>query len=124
MREYALIILNMLKYACVYLNKQSSEYTRRILNVFDAVHTMRSLILKVISMLTKQLHKMQYLEYLIFFLCNKKKKKKIAEQNLRDEIRNLICKISFLKNSTRHNYSNVNSQVYLTNYKSIIKLKN
>ena len=42
MREYALIMLNMLEYACIYLNKQSSKYTR-ILNVSDGVHSIRSL---------------------------------------------------------------------------------
>ena len=35
-------MLNMLEYACIYLNKQSSEYAR-ILNVSDAVHIIRSL---------------------------------------------------------------------------------
>ena len=41
MREYALIMLNMLEYACIYLNKQSFEYAR-IPNVSDAVHSIRS----------------------------------------------------------------------------------
>ena len=40
--EYGLIKLNMLEYACIYLNKQGSEY-RRILNVSDAVDSIRSL---------------------------------------------------------------------------------
>ena len=40
--EYALITLNMFEYACIYLNKQSSEYAR-IPNVSDAVHSIRSL---------------------------------------------------------------------------------
>ena len=40
--EYAWIILNMLEYACIYLNKQSSEYTR-FLNVSDGVYSARSL---------------------------------------------------------------------------------
>ena len=48
MCEYAIIILNMLEYACIYLNKQSSEYTR-ILNVSDAVHS------KVTVHITEQL---------------------------------------------------------------------
>ena len=42
MREYALITLNMIEYAGIYLKKQSSEYAR-ILNVSDAVHNIRSL---------------------------------------------------------------------------------
>ena len=42
MREYALIMLNILEYACIYLNKLSFEYVR-ILNVSDAVHSIRLL---------------------------------------------------------------------------------
>ena len=34
---YALVMLNMLEYAWIYLNKQSCEYAR-ILNMTDAVH--------------------------------------------------------------------------------------
>ena len=34
MHQYALIMLNMLEYASIYLNKQSSEYGR-ILNVMQ-----------------------------------------------------------------------------------------
>ena len=45
MSEYALITLNVIEYADVYLKKQSAEYTRIILNVSDAVHSIRSLIL-------------------------------------------------------------------------------
>ena len=33
MREYTLIMLNMLEYACIYLNKQSSEYAK-IMHVY------------------------------------------------------------------------------------------
>ena len=40
--EYALIMLNILEYACIYLNKLSFEYVR-ILNVSDAVHSIRLL---------------------------------------------------------------------------------
>ena len=36
MHEYVLIMLNMLEYVCIYLNKQSSQYPR-VLNVSDAV---------------------------------------------------------------------------------------
>ena len=43
MREYPLMMLNMIEYADVYLKKQSAEYARIILNVFDAVHSIRSL---------------------------------------------------------------------------------
>ena len=39
---YTLIMLNMLESNCVNRNKQSSEYAR-ILNVLDAVHSIRSL---------------------------------------------------------------------------------
>ena len=39
-REYILIMLNMLEYISLYLNKQSSEYAR-ILNMCGAVHSMR-----------------------------------------------------------------------------------
>ena len=42
MREYALIMLNILEYACIYLNKLSFEYVRT-LNVSDAVHSIRLL---------------------------------------------------------------------------------
>ena len=42
MREYGLIMLNILEYACIYLDKQSSEYAR-VLNVSDTVHSIRSL---------------------------------------------------------------------------------
>ena len=42
MHEYALIMLNMLEPACIYLNKQKSEHTR-ILNASDVVHSLRSL---------------------------------------------------------------------------------
>ena len=43
MSEYALITLNVIEYADVYLKKQSAEYARIILNVSDAVHNIRSL---------------------------------------------------------------------------------
>ena len=42
MREYASIMLNMIEYAGIYLKKQSVEYAK-ILNVSDAVHSIRSL---------------------------------------------------------------------------------
>ena len=42
MREYASVTLSMLEYASIYLKKQSAEYGT-ILNVSDAVHSMRSL---------------------------------------------------------------------------------
>ena len=42
MREYGLIILNILEYACIYRNKQSSKHAK-ILNVSGALHSMRSL---------------------------------------------------------------------------------
>ena len=42
MREYALITLNMIEYAGIYLKKQSVEYAG-ILNVSDPVHSIRSL---------------------------------------------------------------------------------
>ena len=35
-------MLNMIEYASIYLKKQSAEYAR-ILNVLDAVHSIRSL---------------------------------------------------------------------------------
>ena len=38
MREFILIILNMIHYAGIYLKNQSAEYAR-FLNVSDAVHT-------------------------------------------------------------------------------------
>ena len=41
MHEYALVMLNMIKYAGIFLKKQSSEYAR-ILNVPDAVHSIMS----------------------------------------------------------------------------------
>ena len=40
---YALITLNMIEYADVYLKKQSAEYARIIMNVSDAVQSIRSL---------------------------------------------------------------------------------
>ena len=42
MREYALITLNIIEYIGIYLKKQSADYAR-ILNVSDAVHSIRSL---------------------------------------------------------------------------------
>ena len=42
MREYALIMLNMIECASIYLNNQKAEYAR-ILSVSDAVHSVRSL---------------------------------------------------------------------------------
>ena len=42
MREYALITLNTIEYAGIYLKNQSAEYAR-ILNVSNAVHSIRSL---------------------------------------------------------------------------------
>ena len=44
MREYVLIMLNMIEYAGIYLEKQSAEYAR-ILIVSDAVHSIRSKLL-------------------------------------------------------------------------------
>ena len=43
MSEYPLRMLNMIEYADVYLKKRSAEYARIILNVSDAVHSIRSL---------------------------------------------------------------------------------
>ena len=40
-RKYALIMLDMIEYVDMYFNKQSAEYVR-ILNVFDAVHSVRT----------------------------------------------------------------------------------
>ena len=42
MREYALITLSMIEYAGIYMKKPSAEYAK-ILNVSDAVHSIRSL---------------------------------------------------------------------------------
>ena len=42
MCEYALTMLGMLEYACIYLNKQSSECDK-VLIVSDPVHSIRSL---------------------------------------------------------------------------------
>ena len=42
MSGYALITLNMIEYAGIYLKNQSAKYSR-ILNVSDAVHSVRSL---------------------------------------------------------------------------------
>ena len=39
----ALITLNIIEYADLYLKKQSVEYLRIILNVSDAVHSIKSL---------------------------------------------------------------------------------
>ena len=41
MREYALITLNMIEYAGIYLKKQNAKYARN-LNEFDAIHSIRS----------------------------------------------------------------------------------
>ena len=43
MSEYPSIMLNMVEYTDVYLKKQNPEYARIILNVSDAVHSIRSL---------------------------------------------------------------------------------
>ena len=42
MREYASTTLNVIEYAGIYLKKQRAEYAR-ILNVSDAVYSIRSL---------------------------------------------------------------------------------
>ena len=42
------------------------------------------------------------------------------EQNLRDDITNLICEISFLKNIIGRNYSNINSQTSVIDKKSVV----
>ena len=42
MRKYALITLNIIEYTGIYLKKQSSECDK-ILNVFDALHSIMSL---------------------------------------------------------------------------------
>ena len=47
------------------------------------------------------------------FFKSELQKKELVEQNLRDDIRNLICEISFFKNIIGRNYSNVNSQTSL-----------
>ena len=46
------------------------------------------------------------------FFKSELQKKELMEQNLRDDIRNLICEISFFKNIIGHNYSNTNSQTF------------
>ena len=43
MSEYPSIMLNMVEYTDVYLKKQNAEYARIILNVSDAVYSIRSL---------------------------------------------------------------------------------
>ena len=43
MNGYALIPLNMIEYADLYVKKQSAEYARIIVNVSDAVHNTTSL---------------------------------------------------------------------------------
>ena len=48
MREYTLIMLNMIEHADMHLKKQSGEYAR-ILSVSDAVHSIRSLYKSLIS---------------------------------------------------------------------------
>ena len=40
--DYALVMMDILEYVCIYQNKQSSEYAK-ILNVSDAVHSIRLL---------------------------------------------------------------------------------
>ena len=42
MRDYASIPLNMIKYVSIYLKNLSAEYAR-VLNMFDAVHSIGSL---------------------------------------------------------------------------------
>ena len=42
MSEYALITVNMIEYAGIYLKSQSAEYAS-ILDLSDAVHSIRSL---------------------------------------------------------------------------------
>ena len=43
MSGYALITLNIIEYADLYVKKQSAEYARIIVNVSDAVHNTTSL---------------------------------------------------------------------------------
>ena len=48
MREYALIVLDMIEYSRIYLKKKKSAEYARILNVSDAVHSIR-LLYKLLS---------------------------------------------------------------------------
>ena len=43
MSGYPLIMLNMVEYTDIYLKKKSAEYAKIIVNVSDAVHSIRSL---------------------------------------------------------------------------------
>ena len=59
------------------------------------------------------------------FFKSELRKKELVVQNLKDEIGNLICEISFCKNIIRRNYSNINSQTSLLDKKiSCKQLKN
>ena len=42
MRDYASVMVSMIEYTCIYLNKQSAQYAR-ILDVLDVVYSVRSL---------------------------------------------------------------------------------
>ena len=42
MSEYAIIMLNKIEYVSIYLKKLTVGYARIILNVSDAVHSIRS----------------------------------------------------------------------------------
>ena len=56
MREYALIMRNMLEYTWVYINTQNSEYAR-ILNESDGFHSF-----KVTVQMTEQLSRQQSIQ--------------------------------------------------------------
>ena len=73
MHEYALIMLNMLEPACIYLNKQKSEHTR-ILNASDVVHSLRSLYKLLSSYRDKA-------PYLVFRNCQTFKMESFVKRN-------------------------------------------
>ena len=54
------------------------------------------------------------------FFKSELQKKELVEQNLRDDVRNLICDISFFKNIIERNYSNISSQTSLIDKKSVV----
>ena len=56
------------------------------------------------------------------FFKSELQKKELVEQNLRDDIRNLICEISFFKNIIGRNYSNFISQASLIDNKSVVNI--
>ena len=70
MKEYALTTLNMIDYVGIYLKKQSVEYVRIVLKVWDAVHSSR--IVQSTEQLPKQRRIQNTVKHLRWLVLQKK----------------------------------------------------